>query len=120
MVCFSTNARDAGSARAWYLYEAGFTPALAALENYVADIDKGKCTCRDIKLYGKVKVVDHFPDLKVQTVDHFPDIKVQKVDHFPDGCGKWQFVDHFPDFTIQYVDHFPDLKVKFVDHFPGM
>ena len=78
------------------------------------------CSLNGIELKGKVKIVDHFPDLKIQYVDHFPDIKVKFVDHFPDDCGEWKIVDNFPDFTVQIVDHFPDLKVKKVDHFPGM
>lgn len=80
----------------------------------------GSCSLNGKKLYGKVKVVDHFADFKVKRVDHFPDLKVQFVDHFPDSCGKWQVVDHFPDFTVQYVDHFPDLEIQRVSHFPGV
>jgi late competence protein required for DNA uptake (superfamily II DNA/RNA helicase) len=78
------------------------------------------CTKGGHRLYGKVKVVDAFPDLKVKVVDAFPDLKVKIVDAFPDSCGKWQFVDAFPDFTIKYVDAFPDLTIKHVDAFPGL
>jgi hypothetical protein len=78
------------------------------------------CTFNGFNLYGKVQVVDAFPDIKVQVVDAFPDIKVQKVTAFPEECGKWQFVDAFPDFKIQFVDAFPDIKVQFVDAFPGL
>ena len=77
------------------------------------------CTYNGIKLYGKVKVVNSFADIKVKVVDSFPDLKVKEVTSFPDRCGEWQFVDSFPDFTIQYVDSFPDLKIKFVTSFPG-
>ena len=78
-------------------------------------------TFKGIKLYGKVQVVDDFPDIRIQVVDYFPDLKVQKVDYFPDSLGKWQFVEenNFPDFTIKYVDQFPDITIKFVDYFPG-
>ena len=78
-----------------------------------------ECEYNGIKLYGKVKFVTAFPDIKIQYVEHFPDIRVKFVEHFPDECGKWQVVEHFPDFTVQVVDHFPDIKVKVVDHFPG-
>jgi hypothetical protein len=78
------------------------------------------CTFNGINLYGKVQVVDAFPDIKVQVVDAFPDLKVQEVDAFPDECGKWQFVDAFPDFKIQFVDAFPDIKIQYVDAFPGL
>ena len=74
----------------------------------------GKC-----ELYGRIEIVDHFPDVKIQMVDHFPDIKVQWVDHFADGPGKWKEVNNFPDYKVQIVDHFPDYKVQLVDHFPG-
>ena len=75
---------------------------------------------KGIRLCGRVKVVDAFPDLKVQVVDAFPDLNVQVVDHCPDKIGKWQFVEYFPDFTIQFVTHFPDIKIKYVEAFPGV
>lgn len=83
-------------------------------------ISKEDCTCNGKKLYGKIKIVDSFPDLKVKVVESFPDIKIKIVSSFPDECGKWQFVDSFPDLKIQFVESFPDLKIQFVDSFPGM
>lgn len=77
------------------------------------------CTHNGIRLYGKVQVVDSFPDIKVQVVTSFPDLKVEKVTSFPDSCGKWQFVDSFPDFKVQFVDSFPDVKIEYVSSFPG-
>jgi hypothetical protein len=78
------------------------------------------CQLKGKKLWGKVQVVDAFPDVKVQIVDAFPDVKVKKVDAFPDACGKWQFVNAFPDIKIQFVKAFPDVKIKYVDAFPGV
>lgn len=78
------------------------------------------CTYNGIKLYGKVKIVDSFPDIKVQKKDAFQDLSVQYVNVFPDTCGKWQIVDDFPDFTVQFVDHFPDITIKEVTVFPGI
>jgi len=78
------------------------------------------CVLNGKNLWGKIKVVEHFPDLKVKVVEHFPDLKVKQVEHFPDKCGKWKFVEHFPDLKIKFVEHFPDLKIKFVEHFPGL
>jgi hypothetical protein len=78
------------------------------------------CTFKDRKLWGKVKVVTSFPDVKVQVVDAFPDLKVKWVDAFPDGCGKWKTVDSFPDLKVQFVTSFPDFTVRFVDAFPGL
>jgi hypothetical protein len=82
--------------------------------------DAGDCAVKGVRLYGKVKVVESFPDLRVQVVDSFPGLKVQVVTAFPTTCGKWQFVDNFPDFTIQYVESFPDIKIMFVNAFPGI
>src|SRR5437667_8563471 len=81
--------------------------------------DTTGCSYKGFKLYGKIKVVDAFPDIKVQIVESFPDLKVKVVDHFPDDCGEWQFVDSFPDTKIQFVEYFPDIKIKFVESFPG-
>jgi len=64
---------------------------------------------KNIRLAGRVRVVDSFPDLKVKTVDSFPD-----------DIGEWQFVDYGEDFTIQFVDSFPDIRIEFVDSFPGV
>lgn len=71
------------------------------------------------QLYGKIKIVDSFPDVKVQKVDAFEDIKVRWVDAFADKPGKWQKVDAFPDYKVQFVDAFPDYKIREVDSFPG-
>lgn len=80
----------------------------------------GKCEYKGIRLYGKVKIVTSFPDIKIKYVDAFPDIKVKFVSSFPNSCGEWQEVNSFPDFTVQVVDAFPDLKVKKVKSFPGI
>ncbi len=82
-------------------------------------VNKGDCTYKGIKLYGKVQVVTSFPDIKVKVVSSFADLKVENVTSFPDKCGKWQFVTSFPDFKIQYVDSFPDIEITMVNSFPG-
>jgi hypothetical protein len=78
------------------------------------------CTYRGIRLAGKVKVVESFPDIRVKAVSSFPDLKVKTVTSFPNECGKWQFVESFPDFKIQYVESFPDIEIAWVDSFPGL
>ena len=75
---------------------------------------------KGIKLCGKVKIVEHFADIKVQVVDSFPDLKVKVVDSFPDDIGEWKFVESGEDFTVQFVDSFPDIKIKYVTSFPGV
>jgi len=64
---------------------------------------------KGIKLYGKVKVVEHFADIKVQVVNSFSD-----------DIGEWKFVEYGEDFTVQFVDSFPDIKIKYVTSFPGV
>lgn len=71
------------------------------------------------QLYGKIQVVDAFPDVKVQEVNAFADIKVEWVNAFADGPGKWEKVTAFPDYKVQFVNAFPDYKVEFVTAFPG-
>ena len=78
------------------------------------------CTWKGMKLYGKIKIVSNYPDIKVQIVENFPDLKVQLVENFPDDCGQWKIVENFPDLKVQIVENFPDIKVKFVDNFPGL
>ncbi len=78
------------------------------------------CTFKGKKLYGKVQVVDTFPDFRVSVVSSFPDLKVQRVDTFASSCGRWQFVDAFPDFKVQFVDSFSDFTIQYVDTFPGL
>ena len=51
-------------------------------------VKKAVCTFNGFKLYGKIKFVNDFPDLKIKIVDNFPDLKVKLVDNFPDACGK--------------------------------
>jgi len=80
---------------------------------------KESCSFKGKRLWGKVQVVNSFPDIKVQIVSSFPDVKVQKVTSFPDSCGKWQFVTSFPDIKIQFVTSFPDVKIQYVTSFPG-
>ncbi|MBD2161947.1 hypothetical protein H6F46_14720 [Limnothrix sp. FACHB-1083] len=78
------------------------------------------CQYKERPLFGKVQIVESFPDFTVQVVEAFPDLKVQIVNAFPDRCGEWQFVNAFPDFKIKFVTAFPDFKIQFVTSFPGL
>jgi hypothetical protein len=91
-----------------------FALELQACQDAYANGKPSKC-----ELYGKIKVVDNFPDVKVKKVDNFADIKVKWVDNFADEPGKWKKVDNFPDYKVQFVDNFPDYKIEEVDNFPG-
>ncbi|WP_296956313.1 hypothetical protein [uncultured Dialister sp.] len=75
---------------------------------------------KNIRLAGKVKIVDSFPDIKVRVVTSFPDLKVKTVSSFPHDIGEWQFVDYGEDFTVKFVDSFEDIRIEFVDYFPGV
>lgn len=80
----------------------------------------GDCYYKGIKLWGRVKFVDTYPDIEIQYVETYPDIKVKFVTTYPDACGKWQVVDTYPDFTVKVVDTYPDLRVKVVETYPGV
>lgn len=82
--------------------------------------DNSDCYLKGHRLYGRVQIVDSFPDLKVQVVSSFPDLKVKTVDNNPTKCGEWKMVDSFPDLKIQIVNSFPDIKIQFVQSFPGL
>ena len=88
-------------------------------------INKENCTFtnkdgKTFNLYGKVKIVESFPDIKVQIVESFEDLDVKIVESFPDQCGKVKLVESFPDMKVQIVNSFPDIKVKIVESFPGV
>lgn len=88
--------------------------------NSNAKINSYNCSYKGIPMYGKVKFVENFPDIKVKIVDSFEDIKVKMVENFPDDCGEWQVVENFEDFRVKIVESFEDIKVKVVDSFPGV
>jgi hypothetical protein len=96
-----------------------FIPSFVGQDQFSKTPIIENCQWENIQLYGKVQIVETFPDIKVQIVDHFPDLRVKYVEHFPDECGEWQIVENFPDFKVQIVESFPDIKIKLVDHFPG-
>ena len=87
-------------------------------------IDKENCTItkdgKTYKLYGKVKIVDSFEDIKVKIVDSFEDADIKIVDSFENTCGKVKIVDSFEDVKVKIVDSFEDIKVKLVDSFEGV
>lgn len=87
-------------------------------------IDKDNCTItkdgKTYKLYGKVKIVDSFEDIKVKIVDSFEDADIKIVDAFEDSCGKVKIVDSVEDVKVKIVDSFEDIKIKIVDSFEGV
>ena len=105
---------------AWHgEYRDGDNSALRAQQITMGKVPSS-CYFRGKRLWGKVKVVDSFPDFKVRVVQSFPDLKVKRVTSFPDRCGRWKFVSSFPDFKIKFVTSFPDFTIKYVNSFPGV
>ncbi|MBO7458653.1 MAG: hypothetical protein J6T80_05305 [Paludibacteraceae bacterium] len=100
--------------------------AVIAVSAWASDvvIDKNNCTIiKDGKaypLYGKIKIVDSFEDVKVKIVDCFEDVDIKIVDSFEDSCGKVKLVNSFEDVKVKIVDCFEDVKVKLVDCFEGV
>lgn len=78
------------------------------------------CAHNGVKLFGKIKFVDHGEDIKIKYVDYSEDIKVKFVDYGADECGEWQEVEYSEDIKIKVVDYGEDLKVKKVDYGHGM
>lgn len=72
------------------------------------------------KIYGRIQLVDSFPDYTFKVVSSFEDLRVKKVKSFPTSCGKWKIVNSFPDFKLKLVKSFPDFTVKYVTSFPGI
>ena len=100
-------------------------PIVAQSGDKKLGINKENCTFtnkdgKTFNLYGKVKIVESFPDVKVQIVESFEDLDVKIVESFPDQCGKVKLVESFPDVKVQIVNSFPDIKVKIVESFPGV
>lgn len=87
-------------------------------------IDKENCTItkdgKTYNLYGKVKIVDSFEDIKVKIVDAFEDADIKIVGSFENTCGKVKIVDSFEDVKVKIVDSFEDIKIKIVDSFEGV
>ena len=103
-----------------FLFLAMVITGFAASPALAKEFNAKNCTYNGTPLYGRVKVVDHFADIKVKVVKHWGKLKVQQVNHFADSCGKWQMVKSFPDFTIQFVNHSSDIDIQYVKHFPGV
>ena len=100
-------------------------PVMAQSNDKKPGLHKENCTFvtkdgKTFNLYGKVKIVENFPDIKVQIVDSFEDLDVKVVESFPDQCGKVKLVEHFPDVKVQIVSSFPDIKIKLVESFAGV
>ena len=73
------------------------------------------CKCKNIVLFGRVKVVESHADFRVKIVTSLPDLEVKKVDYNPHKCGQWRFVENHPDFTVKLVDFNEDFKIRIAE-----
>ena len=100
-----------------------FTVGMYATASDVT-IDKENCTItkdgKTYNLYGNVKIVDSFEDIKVKIVDSFEDADIKIVNAYEDSCGKVKIVEYFEDVKVKIVDSFEDIKIKIVDSFEGI
>ena len=85
-------------------------------------IDKDRCVWvydeqhdpQEIKLYGRVKIVEFGETFKVARVPIGEDLKV-KTSQIPQQCGEWQIVEMDEDFSVKFVEVGEDFTVRFVD-----
>ena len=96
------------------------TASSAAKEKPTKAVQTDECPEDLCLIYGRIQIVDSFPDCKVKIVDSFEDMRVKVVTSFSDDVALWEFVDSFPDYKIQFVDSFPDFTIRYVDSFPGV
>ena len=83
-------------------------------------VEKGTCSFRGKKLYGKIQFVAQHGDGTVQEVAAFPDLKMKQVRAYADRCGMWQLVDAGADTKVQFVASFADVRIQRVSAFPGL
>jgi len=74
------------------------------------------CKCKEINLYGKVRIVNTGETFKVRISD-FPDLNVLITPH-PLKCGEWEFVEIGENFSIRFVEIGEDFSIKY-SNFPG-
>ena len=115
----------AGRVRRWVLATAivavgAGTHAEVSARSTGGIVDKGTCSFRGKKLYGKIQIVSEHADVTVQEVGSFPDLKMRQVAAYADRCGLWQLVDSGADTKIQFVSAFPDVRIQRVVAFAGL
>ena len=85
-------------------------------------IDKDRCVWvydeendpQEIKLYGRVKIVEFGETFKVARVPIGEDLKIT-TSQIPQQCGEWQIVEMDEDFSVKFVEVGEDFTVRFVD-----
>lgn len=93
--------------------------SLATSPAFASKIGKD-CTFKGKKLYGKVQVVDAFPDFRVRVVSAFPDLKVQRSTLLPVPAVAGNGWTPFPISKSSSSNAFSDFDIQYVDAFPGI
>jgi len=83
-------------------------------------VEEPECSIGGIELFGRVRIVERGGDVRVKMVEHFADLRVDPFSNFPRKCGEWQFVERREDFTIRFVENNADIEIELVRAFPGM
>lgn len=100
----------------------------ASLISFAQDvtIDKEKCTItkygKTYPLYGKVQIVEDYPDFTVKITDDFYDLVIKETGNVQCECGEYRLSDDYPDIRIKIVDDYPDIRVRYAgwNEFPGL
>lgn len=72
------------------------------------------CTFNDVKIYGRVRVVEYGADFKVKIVDRDEYLSVKLVTtESPNDCGYWQMVNSSENFTVQFVEYGEDFTIRY-------
>ncbi|GET44173.1 hypothetical protein MiSe_89990 [Microseira wollei NIES-4236] len=83
-------------------------------------VNKFTCTYQGKPLYGRVKFVESFQDIKVKVVTTSPDLRVKMVTNSTTRCGEWAIVEFLPNLKVQFVETLPDIEIQFVEDNPGV
>lgn len=97
-----------------------FVPVVFLFSGSTKPIDKEHCSCENIPLYGKVKVVSSGAKFQIRIVEYSEDIDVHIVKYSPSHCGEWEIVEYGEDFSVEFVEYGEDFSIKFVEYSPGI
>jgi len=95
-------------------------PTAAVAQTAAPTPEPSECNVGGIELFGKVRIVERGGDVRVKMVEHFADLRVDPFSSFPRRCGEWQFVERREDFTIRFVEDNADIEIELVRGLPGM
>ena len=83
-------------------------------------VNRFTCSYQGKPLYGRVKFVESFQDIKVKVVTTSPDLRVKMVTNPTSRCGEWEIVEFLPSLKVQFVETLSDIEIQFVETNPGV